>query len=246
MNFGNLILILGDQLSSAISSLSRADPNRDTILMAEVAEEATYVRHHKKKIAFLFSAMRHFAVELEQDGWSVDYVKLSDGESSGSLAGEVRRALDRHTISRVIVTEPGEWRLLCEMQGWADGFGCDVEILPDTRFLASHQEFASWAAGRKQLRMEYFYREMRKKTGLLMDGDQPVGGKWNFDSDNRKPAEDSLFLPEPPCFAPDAITQDVLTLVGERFGHHFGDLEPFWFAVTRQDAKCALDHFIAV
>ena len=245
MSKGNLILLLGDQLSPGSAALAQADRSRDIILMAEVIEEATYVRHHKKKIAFLFSAMRHFADELKQDGWLVDYASLVFRENSGSLAGEVQRAISRYQTSGVVVTEPGEWRLLSQMQGWSETLGCPVAILPDTRFLATHREFASWASGRKQLRMEYFYREMRKKTGLLMEGDKPVAGKWNFDSENRKPAEDDLFLPQLPRFEPDAITQDVLTLVARRFPDHFGDLEPFWFAVTRQDAERALDHFIA-
>ncbi|MEO0809366.1 MAG: cryptochrome/photolyase family protein [Pseudomonadota bacterium] len=244
MSKGNLILLLGDQLSPGIAAFAQADKSRDIILMAEVSEEATYVRHHKKKIAFLFSAMRHFADELKQDGWLVDYVLLDSQDNSGSLAGEVQRAITRYRPSGVVVTEPGEWRLLSQMQGWSEKFGCPVEILPDTRFLATHREFASWASGRKQLRMEYFYREMRKRTGLLMDGDKPVAGKWNFDSENRKPAEDDLFLPQLPRFEPDRMTQDVLTLVAKRFPDHFGDLEPFWFAVTRQAAERALDHFI--
>lgn len=242
---GRLILILGDQLTPAISSLAAADRSSDVILMAEVVEEATYVRHHKKKIAFLFSAMRHFAVELERDGWRVDYIRLDDEGNSGSLEGEVHRALARHNLSRVVVTEPGEWRLHDTMQRWRDELDCEVEVVPDQRFIAGHQEFAEWAAGRKQVRMEFFYREMRKKTGLLMDGDKPVGGKWNFDSDNRKPAKGDLLLPSPLRFKPDAMTKDVLQLVGERFADHFGDLEPFWFAVTRKDAERALDHFIS-
>ena len=102
-----------------------------------------------------------------------------------------------------------------------------------------------WASGRKQLRMEYFYREMRKKTGLLMDGDKPVGGKWNFDSENRKPAADDLFIPEPSSFEPDEVTRAVLNLVEDRFSSHFGNLAPFWFAVTREDAEAARDHFIS-
>ncbi len=244
MSSGNLILILGDQLSPAIAALSGADRARDVILMAEVSDEATYVLHHKKKIAFLFSAMRHFAVELEEDGWRVDYVPLDAPHNFGSLSGQVKRALGRHSLSNVIVAEPGEWRLLSQMQHWDKAFGCPVAIVPDKRFLASHHEFATWVAGRKQLRMEYFYREMQKKTGLLMDGDKPAGGKWNFDSENRKPAEDDLFLPQRLSFKPDAITQDVLNLVGERFSNHFGDLKPFRFAVTSQNAERALDHFI--
>ena len=245
MTKGNLILMLGDQLTPEISSLSGSDNKSDVVLMAEVMEEATYVRHHKKKIAFLFSAMRHFARELENAGWRVAYVSVDDKSNTGSLKGEVARALKKHKLARVVVTEPGEWRLLKIMQGWSDKLKCEVDILPDRRFLASHHEFAGWASGRKQLRMEYFYREMRKKTGLLMDGDKPVGGKWNFDSENRKPAADDLFIPEPLSFEPDEVTRTVLNLVEDRFSSHFGNLAPFWFAVTREDAEAARDHFIS-
>ncbi len=244
MTSGKLILVLGDQLSRGISSLRAGDRVRDVVLMAEVLDEATYVGHHKKKIAFLFSAMRHFAEELKNEGWSVDYVKFDAENNAPDLEGEVRSALDRHGLFHVVITEPGEWRLLDAMQGWNRQFDCKIEILPDQRFISDHQEFASWADGRKQLRMEYFYREMRRKTGLLMDGDKPLGGKWNFDSENRKPATGNLFMPKPPRFKPDPITKDVLLLVGEQFASHFGDLNPFWFAVTRQDAERARDHFL--
>lgn len=240
----NLILILGDQLSQSISSLRQADRDRDRVLMLEVHEEATYVRHHKKKIAFLFSAMRHFAEELRASGWNVDYVRLDAEENTGRFSGEIERAARQHDADRIVVTEPGEWRVLNSMQGWADKLGRPVDILPDDRFIASHAEFEAWAEGRKQLRMEYFYRDMRRKTGLLMDGDQPVGGKWNYDSENRKPAKADLFMPTPLRKTPDEITQDVLNLVATQFSDHFGDLEPFWFGVTRKDALDALDHFI--
>ena len=87
------------------------------VLMAEVHEEATYAAHHKKKIAFIFSAMRHFARVLQADGWRVDYVKLDDCSNSGSFSGEVKRALARHQPERVVLTEPGEWRVLQMMRG---------------------------------------------------------------------------------------------------------------------------------
>ncbi|MEM7639539.1 MAG: cryptochrome/photolyase family protein [Pseudomonadota bacterium] len=240
----NLILILGDQLSPSISSLRQAKRDRDRVLMVEVIEEATYVRHHKKKIAFLFSAMRHFAEDLRAAGWKVDYVRLDDPDNAGSFHGEVERAVDRLAPDRIIVTEPGEWRVLQSMQTWADAFARPVEIVEDDRFIATRDEFRTWASGRKQLRMEYFYREMRRKTGLLMDGDQPAGGKWNYDSENRKPAKANLFMPTPLRTTPDAITKDVLTMVSDQFKDHFGDLEPFWFGVTRTQAQAALDHFI--
>jgi deoxyribodipyrimidine photolyase-related protein len=239
-----LVIVLGDQLSPQLSSLRGLDPADTVVLMAEVWDEATYVRHHKKKIAFLFSAMRHFAEDLRATGWQVDYVRLDDAGNSGSFTGEAARAIARHKPSRIVVTEAAEWRVLEMMRGWATQFGLPVEIRADDRFIASHDAFQRWAAGKKQLRMEFFYREMRRATGLLMDGAEPEGGQWNFDAENRKPAGADLLMPEVPRFEPDAVTRDVLALVANRFGNHFGDLEPFWFAVTRAQAETAFQHFL--
>ena len=236
----SLILVLGDQLSLTISSLRGHDKASCVVLMCEVDAEAIYVKHHKKKIAFLFSAMRHFAEELRVQGWAVDYIKLDDPANTGSFGGEVARAIDRHGAKEVIVTSPSEWRVLADMQRWASA----PVILADDRFIASEAEFATWASERKQLRMEYFYRDMRRKTGLLMSGNEPEGGRWNYDHDNRKPAKGEQSFPDILRFSPDDITAEVLSLVGEKFGHHFGDLEPFWFGVTRVDAQNALRHFL--
>ena len=239
-----LILIMGDQLSHNISSLVDADKKASRILMVEVFEEATYVRHHKKKIAFIFSAMRHFAEELQQNGWRVDYVKLDDADNSGSFSGEIERAVEKYEPKSIAVTEPSEWRVKQDVEAWADKFNLTVDMLPDERFIATHDEFQNWAADRKQLRMEYFYRDMRRKTGLLMDGDKPEGGKWNYDSENRKSAKNDLFMPTQCRFAPDDTTQQVLNLVAHRFDNHFGDLKPFWFGVTAEHAQKALQHFL--
>ncbi len=241
----NLILVLGDQLAPDLSSLTACDPALDMVLMCEVAEEATYVRHHKKKIIFLFSAMRHFADELRGLGWRVVYTKLDDAGNAGSFAAEVARAVAAHCPQRFVVTEPGEWRLFEGMSGWAARFGLPVDVRPDTRFICSTTDFAVWASGRKQLRMEFFYREMRRKTGLLMNGDKPAGDVWNLDHDNRKPAKANLFMPEPAHFQQDAITREVVALVKSRFANHFGDADPCWFAVTRADAEAAFDRFVA-
>ncbi len=240
----NLVLVLGDQLSRSLPSLNACAMGDTVVLMAEVQEEATYAAHHKKKLAFIFSAMRHFARELHADGWRVDYVKLDDRSNSGSFTGEVKRALAHHRPERVVLTEPGEWRVLQMMRGWEAEFGIPVHILRDSRFLATHDDFGRWAANRKQLRMEFFYREMRRSTGLLMDGTEPEGGRWNFDAENRKPAGDALRMPEMPRFEPDRVTREVLDLVKSRFDNHFGDLEPFWFAVTQADAERAFAHFL--
>jgi deoxyribodipyrimidine photolyase-related protein len=240
-----LIPILGDQLTPSISALDGVDPARAMVLMMEVADETTYVRHHKKKIAFILSAMRHHADRLRGLGWTVDYVALDDPDNSGSFTGEVVRAVARHDADRIIVTEAGEWRVAAMLDAWETVTGVPVEIRQDTRFVASHRAFADWAEGRKQLRMEYFYREMRRKTGLLMDGDDPEGGKWNYDSENRKPAERDLLMPRPIAFRPDDGTRAVIALVAERFADHPGTLDGFDFAVTHEEAMRQQRHFLA-
>lgn len=235
-----IVAILGDQLSPDISSLKKADKTSDIVLMAEVMGEATYVRHHPKKIALIFSAMRHFAAELRAEGWAVDYVQLEDPQNSGSFSGEIERAVIRHSAQEVLSTEAGEWRVRDEMLALPQ-----AKILRDDRFVATDAEFAAWAKDRKELRMEFFYRNMRRKTGLLMDGDRPEGGKWNFDADNRKPAKADLFMPTPLQTSPDEVTREVLERVGRIFGENFGDLEPFWFATDREGAEAAAAHFIS-
>lgn len=242
---GNLILILGDQLSHDISSLSDFNPSHDQILMCEVKEEATYVRHHKKKIAFLFSAMRHFAKELEDKGYIIHYTKLDDSKNAGSFTGEIDRAIQDFAPNQIIVTMPGEYRVLQDIKKWKQRFGITIEIREDTRFLCSPGEFAQWAGQRKQMRMEYFYREMRKKYNILMNGKKPEGGQWNYDPNNRKPPKDDLEIPKTYSAQIDQITQDCIDLVAKYFDNHFGDLEPFYFAVTRDQALYALEKFIA-
>jgi deoxyribodipyrimidine photolyase-related protein len=232
-----LILVLGDQLSLSLSSLRDADKATSVVLMAEVMAEATYARHHKKKFVLVFSAMRHFAEELRREGWTVDYVFMEDDGNTHSLKGEVARAMKRHNADHVRMTEPGEWRLRQEL--------ADIEMLEDTRFHCSHAAFQQWAEGRKELRMEYFYRDMRRQTGLLMNGDKPEGGQWNFDSENRKPAKADLLMPQPLRFEPDEITRDCIALTERIAPQNFGDIHPFWLGVTREQAGYALEHFLA-
>lgn len=236
-----LILVLGDQLSLNLSALTTADKARDIVVMAEVRAEGTYVSHHAKKIALILSAMRHFAAELEADGWRVAYTRLEDVDNAQSIQGELIRRAEEFGATEIIATAPGEWRLRQAL----DDLPLKVHALPDDRFIATEPEFSAWAEGRKTLRMEYFYREMRRKTGLLMDGDKPEGGKWNYDSENRKPAAGDLFMPAPLQVKPDEITDSVLTLVEAQFPDTFGTLRPFWFGTSRADAKRAADLFFA-
>jgi deoxyribodipyrimidine photolyase-related protein len=236
-----LVLVLGDQLTPTLSALRAADRARDVVVMAEVADEATHVNHHVKKLAFLFSAMRKFAAALEADGWRVVYGRLDDPATSRSICGELMRRHAELGADGVIATRCGEWRLRAALER------CPLTIatLPDDRFLCPPEDFAAWAEGRKALRMEYFYREMRRRTGILMEGDAPAGGKWNFDHDNRKPAEADLFMPEPLRVEPDALTEEVLATIEARFPDGFGRLRPFWFATDRAGAEAARDRFMA-
>ncbi len=242
---GALRPVLGDQCSRALPSLRGLDPERDTVLLAEVRSECTYVKHHKQKIVLVLSAMRHFARALAARGVRVRYVRLDDPDNTGSLGGEVLRAAAALGSSEVVCTHPGEWRLLEDMRGWEGATGVPVNIVEDDRFLCELPRFRAWIAGERQPRMEFFYREMRRAHGILLD-DQggPEGGQWNYDADNRAPLRGGVRGPARPVFAPDDITRGVMALVEARFPDHFGDVDGFGWPVTAADARAALEDFV--
>lgn len=239
-----LRVILWDQLSKQISSLQDCNKKQDIIFMCEVIEYMTHVKHHKKKIAFLLSAMRHFANELRNDGYNLKYIELDDPTNTGVLKSELLRVIELHNITRIVITIPSEFDVLTEINQFRITASTPIEILKDDRFLCSSEEFSNWANGKKNLRMEYFYREMRKKYSILMKDNQPIGSSWNYDSENRKPPSDGLTIPNPYYTEPDLITKNVIDLVSKTFDTHFGDLYPFYFAVTREQALEVLNLFI--
>ncbi len=236
-----LVLVLGDQLTPGAGALALADRDRDVVVMAEVTAEAEAVPHHPQKIAFLFAAMRKFAAALTAEGWQVRYSRLDDPANTQSIPGELLRRAAELGAREGIATRPGDWRLLAALESCA----LPLHLVEDDRFFCSTAAFDAWAADRKALRMEYFYREMRRRTGYLMEGAAPAGGRWNYDAENRKPAAADLFRTSQPRFAPDATTQEVLDLVARRFPAHFGTLDGFGWATDRTGALAALDHFIA-
>ncbi|WP_236188489.1 cryptochrome/photolyase family protein [Pseudomonas paraglycinae] len=236
-----LCLVLGDQLSFDLASLQGLDAERDTVLLVEVMEEASHVPHHPQKIALIFSAMRHFAQALQDQGVRVEYIRLDDPENSGSVPGELHRWQALLQAEEVHVTECGDWRLEQSMKEC----GLPIHWHADTRFLCGREEFAAWAKGKKQLRMEFFYREMRRKSRLLLNGDgSPVGGAWNFDAENRKALPKSVKAPYPARFSNDAITSEVLALVKARFSQHYGALDDFNYPVTHADAQALWAYFL--
>lgn len=238
----DFILLLGDQLSPHMASLAAA-PDAP-IVMAEVYDEASYVGHHKQKLVLVFSAMRHFAEQLRETGRQVHYFAYGERPDITSLFEAVMAQHADTPFDRLLVCDAGEYRLAQAMRAWANTAPFDVEILPDNRFLASPDEFAAWADGRKQLRMEFFYRDMRRRTGLLMDGDDPHGGQWNFDSDNRKKLPKGHQPPARLITPPDAITRDVMAVVETHFANHFGTLEGFSWPVSAADAERQFGHFL--
>jgi len=241
----NLVLILGDQLSTAISSLDNFDKKTDTIIMIEAVSEASYVPHHPKKIIFIFSAMRHFAAQLQNSGYHVNYSKLDDKENKQSISGEIIRIFKKSKFDKVIVTKPGEYRLLEEIKSLSKISGLELELREDTRFFCTLAEFKKWSESSKTHRMENFYQLMRKKHSILLDSDgKPEGGKWNYDSENRKPIKKNPEINLPPKFTPDEITNQVIDLVREKFSKNPGKIEPFWFAVTQKQAEQAFDDFL--
>lgn len=240
-----LCFILGDQLSESLSSLAAINKHDDLVFLCEVAEEATYVPHHPKKIAFLFSAMRHFALRLKALGYRVRYTRYVDAMNAGSFEKELCRSIYEESISEVHITYPGEWRVLQKINKLKQQLSIPLIIHEDTRFLCSLDEFKAWTKDKKQLRMEYFYRMMRQKHQLLMDDQgKPAGGTWNYDKENRKNANHIPTFPDRLLHPVDEVTSEVLNLVEKKFPNHFGQLEPFNFAVTREQALCEARHFL--
>jgi len=246
----HLVLILGDQLDQDASAFDKFDPGQDLIWMAEVQEESTHISSSKQRTAVFLSAMRHFAAELRERNLPLHYVKLDDPENTGSLKRELTRAIQRFNPAALIMTAPGDWRVLNAIRETTNAHKIPLDIREDRHFFSTVREFAEHSRGRKQLRLEYWYRELRQKTGVLMDGNKPIGGQWNFDEDNRESfgKNGPPAIPCPTRFEPDAITKEVIDLVNRHFPNHPGTVSAtingFGWPVTRSQALQALKDFI--
>ncbi|AZY52336.1 cryptochrome/photolyase family protein [Bordetella avium] len=242
----HLVLVLGDQLDIQAAALDGFDPEQDCVWMAEAAEESTHVWSSQPRIALFLAAMRHFAAVLQSHGWPLRYHRLDDDPEPISLAVSLRAALLALRPERLVMTAPGDWRVLQSLRAVATDMGLPLELREDRHFFSTVREFRAHARTRKSLRLEFFYRELRQRHGVLMDEGKPVGGRWNLDADNRQAfgAEGPGRLPAPPRFAPDALTREVLDLVARRFAQHPGSLEAFAWPVNREQALAALRQFI--
>ncbi len=241
-----LLIVLGDQLNRDSPLLTDCDPTRDLIWMCEAASEATHVPSHKARTVLFLSAMRHFCAALAQDGLPVRYLAM-DAHEHPSIDAALAADLAELAPAEVRVVQPGEYRLQAAISRICADAGVPLEVLEDGHFLCPLPDFARWAEGRKELRLEFFYRWMRKRHDVLMDNGEPAGGAWNFDKDNRKPfgRQGPGQLPAPAGFAPDAITRDVMALVQRQFPEAPGGLAHFDWPVTPAQANTALADFIA-
>jgi deoxyribodipyrimidine photolyase-related protein len=238
-----LILILGDQLDLQSVALRDFNFETDEIIMIESANEAQYVWSHKAKIALFLSAMRHFAKALQDLKYPLVYIK----ESNLSIADVLREFIQKNGPQQLVCIEPGEYRLKIAIEKMAQELDLDLDMREDNHFYCTHQEFAEWVANKKELRLEYFYRLMRKTHQILLDADgNPEGGQWNFDQDNRKPypKKGPGIIDKPLSFAHDVITKEVLDYVGKTYPEHPGSLDTFDWPVTREQALEALDYFV--
>ena len=242
----HLLVVLGDQLDLQASCFDGADAQHDAVWMAEVAEESTHVWSSKPRIALFLAAMRHHAKALRGAGWRVDYRHLDDPGNLGSLGAELRAAIARLKPQGLVMTAPGDWRVLEAIKAVAADCQLPLDIREDRHFFSTVRDFAAHAKGRKQLRLEYWYRELRVRHQVLMDSEQPVGGQWNFDADNREAfgKEGPPPIPAPARFEPNETTRGVLQLVAESFASHPGSLDSFAWPVTREQALQSLERFI--
>ena len=247
----SLIIVLGDQLDLDATAFDDFDATVDTVWMAEAAEESTHVWSSKPRTVMFLAAMRHFAVALQAAGRALHYTRLDAPGNSGSLATQLQADIQHLKPRQLVMTAPGDWRVLNAIKAVAATSQLPLDIREDRHFFSSIRDFAAHAQGRKSLRMEYFYREQRKRHGLLMQGEgqgaEPVGGQWNFDADNRESfgAEGPGAVPPRTAFEPDAITREVIALVNQRFADHPGQPDSFAWPVTRAQALQSLRAFIA-
>jgi deoxyribodipyrimidine photolyase-related protein len=240
----NLVILLGDQLNLDSAALAGFDAKVDRVWMAEVVSESEKVWVTQMRIAFFLSAMRHHAAELRQRGMKVEYHEMTEGWANFTEA--LKASVQKLKPQKLVMVEAGEWQVREDFRRVAEELAVPLEERPDGHFMASHADFSAHSAGRKQLRMEYFYREMRARYGVLMDAGKPCGGEWNYDAENRKSfgKDRPPFHRAPKRFLPDEVTKEVLALVEAWFAKHPGGCAEFDWPVTVAEAEAALADFI--
>ena len=243
----NLILVLRDQLDRDAAIFDSADPAHDAVAMTEADVHRGRYPEHNQRLALGWAAMRHYRDDLRERGWTVHYQPADASDRAESAPDFLRQQITEHRPERVLLTEPGRYALLTAIEDVCDATGVPLDVHADTHFLVTHEAFEQWAEGRKQLTLEYFYREQRRAYDVLLTQDgEPEGGAWNFDDENRESfgADGPGLIPEGPPFERDAVTEGVLDLVRTEHADAPGSLDAFRWPVTPAQAEAALDQFI--
>jgi deoxyribodipyrimidine photolyase-related protein len=232
------IWVLGDQLWTGQAALASCAgmKGQTPVLLIESRNYARQRRYHRQKLVLIWSAMRHFAAELRSAGWSVTYEITEDFETP------LRQWIRKHDITELRVMQPNDRpfaQLIDQLH-----LECSIQYHPNNHFLWSTEEFKAWAGCRKRLLLEDFYRAGRKRFGILMQGDQPIGGQWNFDQQNRQPPKGKVMPLPAVWFEPDDITQSVMREIKAQDFPGYGAMQPFRWGVTRADALAVLEHFV--
>jgi len=245
MSCRHLILVLGDQLDRRASVLENADRENDLVLMIEAREESQRVWSHKARTALFLAAMRHHAEWLRAQGFTVDYLDIHQPESAGFECA-LKDRIEHHKPDKLRMVEAGEHAVEALIKAVCGRHDVALEIVEDGHFLCSREAFAKWREGRKTLTMEHFYRWMRKRHDILIEGGKPRGGTWNFDKENRRHfgRQGPGMPPAPRSHTPDEITRRVLVDVEKIFPDNPGRLDSFSWPVTREQALETLEDFI--
>jgi len=243
--------ILGNQLNKELVGFKEIDRKEDVILLIESKERSRRRKVHKQKLVLVISAMRHFAEELKSVGYTVDYRK---SESFTEGFGEHLRDYESDIC---LVHEPTDYfisRLFNQQEISDKNFEKKFEkirkkinfkiLSEQPLFLVEKKDWEKYLPKDKSWKQEKIYQKLRKEQKVLMEGDRPVGGKWSYDTENRKPPKKGLSFEEPLEFSPDEITKEVMEEVEKEYPDYFGELESFSWPVTRKEALRGLDHFI--
>ena len=241
-NEKTLRLILGDQMNQNHSWFREVDPSVTYVLM-ELRSETDYTRHHIQKIAGFFAAMRQFADALRMGGHQVRYISLNDPQNLHSFGENCRSLIDLHGFTRFAYQLPDEYRVDEHLRVFTALLNIPAEVVDTEHFFTNRTTFSSFFQGKKTYLMESFYRHMRKEYGILMAGDQPLTGQWNYDHDNRKK------IPKGHVVTPPLLFQNDVTAIVEEIQEAgistLGTIDPcqFIWPVNREQALQLLDFF---
>ncbi|MCM2680987.1 cryptochrome/photolyase family protein [Echinimonas agarilytica] len=241
--YRRLRLILGDQLNAHHSWYQQAQA--DTLyVIAELRQETDYAPHHVQKVSAFFSAMAQFAIALKQAGHQVLHLTLDDTGKFTDLSALLTSLSEQYQIQHIEYQQPDELRLATQLACLSVPCGALVSCVDTEHFLLPFDEIERYFAPQKHHRLEAFYRKMRKRFNVLMQGEQPVGEQWNFDQDNRQAlkVKDLPNIPEPLCFATDV--SEILNRLARHGVKTIGNAHTqLLWPTNRKQSLALLDHF---